>query len=313
MNKPLLSICIPTYNRSNYLKECLNSIVIQLEKDKKLIELIEIIISDNNSNDDTSIMVKKFQKKYSMIKYHRNNKNLGAWINTMKFANYTNGNYIWFFSDDDIQYLGSIKRITKTIINHNPDTVLCNSDKFLDNPKNPTYVNNLNLHKDIYVHTKRDFFKILETKFIHTVDWYLFCYSTIIINKKLFDKNFYLLKKVTDYSNMCYPHVVLLYYTQEDYSQYIISKPILTYRANNLSWIIKNRVKFASLIEESYIKYYGGIYNINKKNISFKFAFLLFIKLLVKRLGVIYIWIFSLISSIKLIIKKLLPVKHKKR
>ena len=48
MNKPLLSICIPTYNRSYYLKECLDCIVCQF-RDKEVCDQVEIVISDNAS------------------------------------------------------------------------------------------------------------------------------------------------------------------------------------------------------------------------------------------------------------------------
>ena len=44
---PLVSICIPTYNGDLYIKECLNSAINQTY------ENIEIIISDDNSQDDT--------------------------------------------------------------------------------------------------------------------------------------------------------------------------------------------------------------------------------------------------------------------
>ena len=57
----LLSICIPTYNRAEYLKKTLESIVWQrdfLSKD------VEVVISDNCSTDDTASVVAKFVEKY---------------------------------------------------------------------------------------------------------------------------------------------------------------------------------------------------------------------------------------------------------
>ncbi|QKJ31486.1 glycosyltransferase family 2 protein [Mucilaginibacter mali] len=70
-----LSICIPTYNRSGYLRETLESIVSQkefLESDE-----VEIIISDNCSPDDTPTVAKSFVDKYpTKIKYNRNPVNI---------------------------------------------------------------------------------------------------------------------------------------------------------------------------------------------------------------------------------------------
>ena len=58
----LLSISIPTYNRSVYLEECLNSIVQQIDINEKA--KIEIYISDNGSTDDTYEVVKKIYKQF---------------------------------------------------------------------------------------------------------------------------------------------------------------------------------------------------------------------------------------------------------
>lgn len=71
--KPLLSICIPTYNRSKYLKKSLDSIVIQ---DEFLNGIVEIVISDNASTDDTEEVVKPYLEKYTNIYYYRNEINV---------------------------------------------------------------------------------------------------------------------------------------------------------------------------------------------------------------------------------------------
>ena len=59
MNETLLSICITTYNRANYLGDCLSSIVEQFDN-RELIDQIEIMISDNASADNTTDIIKGF-------------------------------------------------------------------------------------------------------------------------------------------------------------------------------------------------------------------------------------------------------------
>lgn len=71
--KPLLSICIPTYNRSKYLKKSLDSIVTQNEF---LDGTVEIVISDNASTDDTEEIVKPYLEKFANISYSRNAENV---------------------------------------------------------------------------------------------------------------------------------------------------------------------------------------------------------------------------------------------
>tara|TARA_Y100001936_G_scaffold200619_1_gene202506 strand:- start:15320 stop:16258 length:939 start_codon:yes stop_codon:yes gene_type:complete len=71
----LLSLCIPTYNRADYLEKTLKSICDQPEFNST--HDIEIVISDNNSNDHTDYVCKKFIEAYGdRIKYFRNSTNI---------------------------------------------------------------------------------------------------------------------------------------------------------------------------------------------------------------------------------------------
>lgn len=69
---PLVSICIPTYNRVNNLEKTIESIV---NKNEFLNGKVELVISDNNSTDNTENLCNKY-KKYDNFKYYKNDKNL---------------------------------------------------------------------------------------------------------------------------------------------------------------------------------------------------------------------------------------------
>lgn len=71
--KPLLSICIPTFNRAAVIDRTISSIVSQKEFHQ---ELVELVISDNASNDNTEEVVKKYQALYKNISYYKNQKNI---------------------------------------------------------------------------------------------------------------------------------------------------------------------------------------------------------------------------------------------
>ncbi len=71
--QPLVSICIPTFNRCNYLKESIESIICQPEFQNGE---VEIVISDNASNDGTDLLGKEFESKYSNIHYYQNTENI---------------------------------------------------------------------------------------------------------------------------------------------------------------------------------------------------------------------------------------------
>ena len=72
---PLLSICIPTFNRSAYLKNTLESIT--NEDIFQNSNLVEIVISDNNSSDDTEKICLDFINRFNeKITYKKNEKNI---------------------------------------------------------------------------------------------------------------------------------------------------------------------------------------------------------------------------------------------
>jgi len=96
----LLSICIPTYNRENYLKQLLDNILKQLN-DLKNYE-IEICISDNASTDNTKELVFEYKSKYSRITYFRWDRNMGADANYLKVIEIASGEYCWFLGSDDL-------------------------------------------------------------------------------------------------------------------------------------------------------------------------------------------------------------------
>lgn len=73
MNKILLSICIPTYNRAEYLKNSIESIIYQ---DEFINKKVEIVIADNASSDNTENIVRNYAKQYDNIIYYKNKKNI---------------------------------------------------------------------------------------------------------------------------------------------------------------------------------------------------------------------------------------------
>lgn len=71
-NIPILSICIPTYNRATYLEKSLLSIM-QTEEFKN--NEIEIVISDNCSTDNTEEVVRKYLSRNNIV-YYKNEENI---------------------------------------------------------------------------------------------------------------------------------------------------------------------------------------------------------------------------------------------
>ena len=106
--QPLLSICIPTYNRAEVLDGNLKALYKQIEgKDLSL----ELIVSDNCSIDDTPGVVKKHIDLGMSINYIRNNVNLGMDGNFAKCYRKANGKYILVLGDDDYLLEGMLEKL----------------------------------------------------------------------------------------------------------------------------------------------------------------------------------------------------------
>jgi len=88
-----ISICIPTYNRANYITETIQSIIPQIQDD------MEIIIADDGSTDNTHNIIEAFnnpQIKY-FIKDHTNSPDTRNLC-----INKSSGKYILWIDSDDV-------------------------------------------------------------------------------------------------------------------------------------------------------------------------------------------------------------------
>lgn len=113
--QPLLSICIPTWNRAKLLSKSLNSFREQLTSMDS--SEIEIFVSDNASDDDTPQVVRSFIDQGLPITYNRNPENVGAARNFIKCMQWASGKYIWLLGDDDLLNDGAISYILELIRN----------------------------------------------------------------------------------------------------------------------------------------------------------------------------------------------------
>lgn len=93
-SKPLVSVCIPVFNRKDMLRACLHSVVRQSLMD------IEIIVTDNCSEEDLAEVVREIDDP--RIRYHRNSKNIGGGRNFIRAASLAKGKYIKFLCSDDL-------------------------------------------------------------------------------------------------------------------------------------------------------------------------------------------------------------------
>lgn len=149
-----ISICIPTYNRSQKLDATLLNLKKILKEKLKI--MIEVVISDNASTDNTEEVVLKYKKDFEII-YQKNSENKKFDYNLENASRMATGEYIWFCGDDDIIREGALEKILEKLEKRNDIYILNGS---IDDKKR----NGLNL-KDSKV-----FFTVNENEYIEYIE-----------------------------------------------------------------------------------------------------------------------------------------------
>lgn len=87
-----VSVLVPTFNRANYIAECLNSLLAQT------MPALEIIVIDDGSEDGTAELLKRYEHRIRYVRKDNGGKptavNLGLTL--------AQGELIWIFDDDDV-------------------------------------------------------------------------------------------------------------------------------------------------------------------------------------------------------------------
>lgn len=103
--QPLLSICIATRNRANYLQETLLLFAAQINSN------IEVVVVDGASTDGTPLLMEGLVEKFSWLTYLRLEKNGGIDADYDVCVRKARGVYCWLFSDDDWPLETAIQKI----------------------------------------------------------------------------------------------------------------------------------------------------------------------------------------------------------
>ena len=108
----LVSIIVATYNGEKYIEEQIMSLVHQTYKH------IEIIVTDDCSNDTTVDVVKRLAGQYDNIKLYENEHNLGYQKNFEKGICLAKGDYIALCDQDDVWAIEKIQILLECIGSH---------------------------------------------------------------------------------------------------------------------------------------------------------------------------------------------------
>lgn len=110
---PLLTIAIPTFNRAGYLELNLQRLV---DECKGIAAgVVEVIVSDNHSTDDTPGVVARASERGLAIRYIRNTIDVGSDANIAQCFNEARGQYVQIMGDDDMYVRGRLAYLVERL------------------------------------------------------------------------------------------------------------------------------------------------------------------------------------------------------
>lgn len=120
---PKISVCIPTFNRSQLLPIAIESVFSQTESD------FELIVCDDGSTDNTPEIMAQFTPD-PRVKYIRHPRNIGKSNNMRSGFEAATGTYFIKFDDDD-RLTPEFLSKTAAILDHNPNVDFVGTDHWV--------------------------------------------------------------------------------------------------------------------------------------------------------------------------------------
>ena len=211
-----LSIVIPTKNRAKYLQETLTNIFINLNKN------IDVIIIDGDSNDNTREIVNHFVEMNCNISYVKLTNQEGFDSDLNYGILYSNSEYCWLFSDDDIIYGDHINYVSNEINKYKDlDLILVNSKIYNYNMKI--------LLKESFLDFDNFSGSGTEMLFTNFID-YLSFFGGCIIKRDL-----WLNSNPNKYFGSLFVHIGVIF-SKKNLKWMWIAEPMIKIRYGNASW-----------------------------------------------------------------------------
>ncbi|MCS7033940.1 MAG: glycosyltransferase [Phycisphaerae bacterium] len=115
---PKLSICLPVFNGQRYLALAIESILGQSFAD------FELVIVDNASTDQTESIARDYARRDRRVRFHRNERNLGAAPNFNRAYHLSSGPLVRWASYDDLWTRDAMKLCIERL-ERDPSIICC--------------------------------------------------------------------------------------------------------------------------------------------------------------------------------------------
>ena len=236
MDKLFISVIIPTYNRLEYFKIAINSVINQTYTN------FEIIVTDDSTNDQIEFYLKTIFD--SRIKYFKNKTNLGIALNTRNGILKSHGDYFAFLNDDDYWDENFLLMLVSNIKKY--DNISCAfSDHWLVNSTNEKLIEKSNFNS---IHYKRN---LIETGIIsqkENIDLFV-NFSVPVAMACLIKRDMIEINNYPAEIGGAYDRWLLLQLVRNNNTQFLyVSERLTFYRVHNLSVSNTQSIKVAKSV-----------------------------------------------------------------
>ena len=176
--RPLISIVIPSNNRTELLEEAIQSII----NDSSWNSHCELCISDNSKGNGTENLILTKYTDNSQIVYRRSLDAPSLDENVNMAVSMARAEYVWIFGDDDLIVENFLSELITYLKTNSPDILILNSCSFQEGSQVEASRQTLDITK---VYNRGD-----DDLFLAEHGGYITYVPSIVIRKKIMDKVF---------------------------------------------------------------------------------------------------------------------------
>lgn len=260
---PKVSVVIALYNKEQYIKQCIESVLSQSLND------IEIIIVDDCSSDNSYNIVQEYAKNDYRIKCIKNDKNCNTGITRNRGIDAACGEYIYSLDADDFLYPNSLEKAYNIAHENDLDILIGNFIQINDNNSEEKYcsaLDDLNDALDVKFNynTLIDVEKCIKYGAFQGYPWSL--------NRTLFKRNYILAYNIRNSSScfgedIIFSHMALFHAKRLMFTEQVL----FYYRVNEFSICNSTSIKYFNIFNvlrdfDDYFAKNENIFNICKAN-----------------------------------------------
>jgi len=215
---PLLSICIATYNRANFIGETLASIIPQVTDE------VEIVIVDGASTDNTGVIIKQYANTCKQINYIRLPSKGGVDHDYCQAVALAKGKMCWLFPDDDLLKPGAVSAVLKecrrgySLIVVNAEVMNIDLSQSL-------------LQKMLTINTDEVYDKLYFGQLFDRVIPFISFIGCVVVNRNLWQQ-----REKTRYFGTEFIHVGVIFQSPLPDPALVVATPYITIRYGNAQW-----------------------------------------------------------------------------